>query len=331
MMTARKYDVLTICNPLMDILVDASDDEIIKFHLQKGHMHLMDQHKRNEMLAFFGRREMTVELGGSAMNAVRAMALLKKRAMFVGMISHDEFGEKIKRRMEDLSIHSELHIADKESTGICLVLVTPDGERTMNTYLGASCLFTKEVVPLDDFKDCAVFHVSGYQWLGTTAQREAIRLAINRAKANGCLVSFDLADPSAVAVWREEFADVIENDADIVFANREEASMLYHLDTQATAKRIASFGALAAIKLGSEGALLQQGDHMVTVPAEPTKVVDTTGAGDMFAGGLLFGMTSGKNLEVSGKIAALLASDVISRYGAHLSDRVITRILQDFS
>jgi sugar/nucleoside kinase (ribokinase family) len=326
----KKHDVLTICNALMDILVDANNTEVQQLNLHKGHMHLIDQKKRNDLLNFFANRKSTVELGGSSMNAVRALALLKKKTVFVGTVSNDEYGDQIKRKMNNLGIKSLLHNAEKEATGVCLILVTPDGERTMNTYLGASCLTTIDAVPVKEIAESKIVHISGYQWVGTPEQRETMDEAIKQAEANNCLLSFDVADPWVVSSCKDTFAKVIEKHADVVFANREEAQLLYGLGPEETAEKIAGYGAIAVIKLGAQGALIQKGKEKYLVPAEPTQVVDTTAAGDMFAGGFLYGMTLNLPLPSCGKIASLLASDVISRYGAHLSDTVIAKVLKDF-
>lgn len=325
-MLQKNYDVITICNALMDIVVDASEDDIQRFALTKGHMHLVDANKQKELLQHFSSRQQTIELGGSAMNAVRALALLKKKAIFVGMVAQDSFGAQIQKRMSELDITSHLHTSTQEPTGTCLILVTPDGERTMNTHLGASRLYNKQVIPSDELSQTSVLHISGYQW-DTEDQKQAIGTALGLAEKAGSLVSFDVADPHVVSVHGADFRKVIENHADIVFANREESFLLYGLNPEETAQKISDMGAMAVIKLGAEGALIQKGKDKVRVQSVKTHVVDTTGAGDMFAAGVLYGLISALPLSDCGKIAALLASDVISRYGAHLSDEVISQVL----
>lgn len=325
----KRYDVLTICNALVDIVYKATDMELAQFNLRKGHMNLVESEKQNIILSHFAGRDATVELGGSSLNAMRALAMLKKKTVFAGMLAKDRYGFTVEKRMEELNIKADLHYTDKDSTGTCVVLVTEDGERTMNTHLGASRLYTKKIIPVEDLKNTKAFHISGYQW-DTKEQKEAIYEALKLAKEAGCEISFDLADPFVVRNHKDEFAKVIKDYADIVFANEEEAHLLFGLFAEETAEKIASQGACAVIKLGAKGALIQKDKEIFRIGAVPTQVVDTTGAGDMFAAGFLYGYLSNFGLEVAGNIAAYLASDVISRFGANLSEESVQFILRHY-
>ena len=318
----KKYDVISICNALVDILVQVEDKDLENLSLTKANMHLVDAKRQGEVLNAFENHDQHIELGGSAMNAIRSLAALGKSTAFAGMVSDDAFGERILKRMNDLGIKAHLG-KTHEPTGSCVVLVTPDGERTMNTHLGASRLYTKDIVPHSDIKEAKILHFCGYQF-DTEEQMNAIRDAIKTAKENQTLISFDVADPFVVGRFQEEFKRLIKEDADIVFANREEAKMLYgHDDPYKTAAEITKNGAIAAIKLGAEGALVAKGDASFKLDPVATTVVDTTAAGDMFAAGFLAGFVSDKNLEDCGRMATKLASDVISRLGAHVSEQVI--------
>ncbi len=326
----KKYDVLTICNALVDIIYKASDLELKQFKLTKGQMNLVESEKQLAILRHFAGRETTVEIGGSSLNAMRALAMLKKKTVFAGMLSEDPHGYTVRKRLEDLNIKANLHYTEKDATGTCVVLVTQDGERTMNTHLGASRLYTKDIIPVTDIQEARIFHISGYQW-DTEAQKETIATALKLAKEADCEISFDLADPFVVSKYKDSFTSIIEEYADIVFANEEEAKLLYGLSAQETAQRIVDSGAIAVIKLGARGAWVQNKKEAFQIGAVPTDVVDTTGAGDMFAAGFLFGHLSGLGLETSSHIAAYLASDVISRYGAHLSEEAVEFILRHHS
>lgn len=323
----KKYDVLTICNALVDIIYKASDLELKQFKLKKGQMNLVETEKQLMILRHFAGKESTTELGGSSLNAMRALAMLRKKTVFAGMLAHDHFGLALRKRMEELHIKANLHYTDKDATGTCVVLVTQDGERTMNTHLGASRLYTQDIIPIEDLQESKILHISGYQW-DTDAQKETIYQAIDLAKKAACKISFDLADPFVVSKNEKEFAKVIEEQADIVFANEAEAKLLYGSSPEETAQRICKTGAIAVIKLGARGAFIQDAKQSVRIEAVPTNVVDTTGAGDMFAAGFLYGYISDIGLERSGQIAAYLASDVISRYGAHLSEEAVEFILR---
>lgn len=319
----KTLDVVSICNALVDILVTASDKDIQSLNLNKGIMHLVDDARQQEVIAHFKNTQTTKELGGSSMNAIRTLAALGSRTSFAGTIGHDSYGDLIQSRMKDLGIASHISKVDAH-TGLCFILVTPDGERTMNTNLGASCLYDEKIVPAKDIEAAKIFHFSGYQWANPT-QIATIKKAMMIAKEAGTLISFDVADPFVCRNSRAEFVSVIEEYADIVFANREEALLLYESTPEHACNRIADSGAIAVIKLGAEGALIGKGKDRYAIAPVATKVMDTTGAGDMFASGFLYGVTQNKSLEVSGKIAATLASDVISRLGANVSAEGLAR------
>ncbi len=319
----KTLHVVSICNALVDILVTASEQDIQSLGLNKGIMHLVDDARQQDVIAHFKNAKTTKELGGSSMNAIRTLAALGAKTSFAGTIGSDTYGDLIQSRMKDLAIASHLQKVSAH-TGLCFILVTPDGERTMNTSLGASCLFDEKIVPVSDIQAAKIFHFSGYQW-ANASQIAAIKRALKVAKEAGTLVSFDVADPFVCRNSRAEFIQVIEDYADIVFANREEAHLLYESSPEQACNRITGSGAIAAIKLGAEGALIGQGRDRFTIKPVATTVVDTTGAGDMFASGFLYGMCQGKSVEAAGTIAATLASDVISRLGASVSDQGLKR------
>lgn len=324
-----RFDVVTICNALVDISYQATDADLAKFHLTKGHMHLVDSAKQKEIHEHFSGKSLSVELGGSSLNVVRALAALHKKTAFVGMVSSDHYGYIIKKRLEDLKIGNRLVFTDEDATGTCVILVSKDGERTGNTHLGASRLYSKEHVPFDDIRLTRVFHVSGYQW-DTASQKEAIMLALEAAKDANCKISFDVADPAVVMHHKSDFLNIIQEFADIVFANEEESRLLFDGSPQEAAHRISDSGAIAVIKLGARGALVRKGSETHTIPPVKASVVDTTAAGDVFAAGFLFGYVSELSLETCGQIAAYLASDVISHYGTTVSSEVIQKVLESY-
>jgi len=310
--------VVGICNALVDIIVPAEDTDLKSLGMNKGVMHLVDSPRQREVLEHLRSKRTTTELGGSTLNALRTLAQLGHKTVFAGMVGPDEYGARVKGRMQELGIGQRLG-ESSDATGTCVILVTPDGERTMNTCLGASRLYTEANVPRDDIRVARILHFCGYQW-DTDGQKRAIAMAIEEASREDTLISFDVADPFVVGRSRDEFLKVIETHADIVFANREEAKMLYGSTPEAAAEKIAAAGAIAVVKLGADGALVQQGKTVHRIAPVKTTVVDTTAAGDMFAAGFLNGYLQGKPLEVCGKMAATIASDVISRVGATVSE-----------
>ncbi len=323
---AKKYDVVSICNALVDILIKVEDHDIEALGLTKGIMHLVDEKRQGEVLHRFSDHETTTELGGSSLNAIRTLASLGCRTSFAGMVGQDRFGTLIADRMKILGIDAHLgSIID--ATGTCLILITPDGERTMNTNLGASRLFSPSLVPEATIAESQVFHFCGYQW-DTDGQIATIERAIDLAKDHGVKISFDVADPFVILRHRDTFLKLIKNHADIVFSNKEEARMLYGTGPEEAALAIAATGAVAVVKKGGEGAVVASGDQLIQIPPVPTKVIDTTAAGDMFAAGFLYGMVRRKSLAQCGQIATMVASDVISRVGATVSGRVLEEALK---
>jgi sugar/nucleoside kinase (ribokinase family) len=314
----KTYDITSVCNALMDVLIEIDDADIKRLGLTKGVMHLVDSQRQKEVLEQFKSKTKVTELGGSSMNAIRTLASLGHKTVFAGMVNDDEFGNRIRERMTSLGIKSFLGGHNNESTGTCLILITPDGERTMNTNLGASRLYDATHIPHKEISESQVFHFCGYQW-DTADQKKALNSSIETAHKHNTIISFDLADPFVVDRNRDDFVSLIESEADIVFANREEAKLLFNTTPEETARRIAATGSIAVVKLGADGALIVKGKEEFRISPVPTQVVDTTAAGDMFAAGFLHGFLKGRDLNACGKIAATLASDVISRVGAAVS------------
>jgi sugar/nucleoside kinase (ribokinase family) len=321
----QTLDVVSVCSALMDVVVTVSEAELQALPLRKGYSHLLETAQQQEILEKVKHREFAYELGGSCLNAVRALALLGKKTVFAGAVGEDAFGEKIRLRTDMLQIAAQLSLQPGHATGCCVVLVTPDGERTMMASLGASSLVGQGDVPTLALQNTRFFHCSGYSWLAPSL-RGAVRQAILVAKTHGSKISIDISDPCVANLVRDDMLAVIEEDADIVFANEEEANLLFPGSPEFAAQALADRGILAVIKLGAKGALLQQGAERYFVSPESVMVVDTTAAGDMFAAGVLYGLLMERGLKTAGQMGSLLAADVIGRYGATLSEQALMRV-----
>jgi sugar/nucleoside kinase (ribokinase family) len=321
----KTYDITSVCNALMDVLIETTDEDIKQLGLTKGIMHLVDSARQAEVLNHFKLKPRVTELGGSSMNAIRTLAGLGHKTVFAGMVNDDEFGNIIRQRMSSLGIKSYLGGHNDASTGSCLILITPDGERTMNTNLGASRLYNSTHIPHKEIAESHVFHFCGYQW-DTDEQKTALKNSIKTAHDNNTIISFDIADPFVVSRNRDDFINLITAEADIVFANKEEARLLFNTTPEDAARRIAATGSIAVVKLGADGALVVKGKEEFRIAPVATRVVDTTAAGDMFAAGFLHGFLKGRDLSVCGVMAATLASDVISRVGAIVSEKAMTTV-----
>lgn len=321
----KSYDITSVCNALMDVLIETTDADITKLGLTKGIMHLVDSARQTEVLNHFTNKPRVTELGGSSMNAIRTLASLGHKTVFAGMVNDDEFGNIIRERMTSLGIKAYLGGHNDASTGSCLILITPDGERTMNTNLGASRLYDSTHIPHKEIAESKVFHFCGYQW-DTDEQKVALKNSIKTAQLNNTLISFDIADPFVVGRNRDDFIKLITDEADIVFANKEEARLLFNTTPEDAARRIADTGSIAVVKLGADGALVIKGKDEYRIAPVATTVVDTTAAGDMFAAGFLHGFLKNRSLDVCGVMAATLASDVISRVGAKVSEKALATV-----
>jgi sugar/nucleoside kinase (ribokinase family) len=205
------------------------------------------------------------------------------------------------------------------------VLVTGDGERTMNTHLGVCREYRKEFLPLEDIRQSKIFFTTAYMW-DTPNQIEAIEEALKVAREAGCRIAIDLADPFAVDRSRETLHRHIEQGFDLVFANGEEGRIMTCKEPEAACREMAQTVGVAVVKDGADGAFIAHGDQMVHVEAHPVTVVDTTGAGDCFAAGFLAGLIDGRQLETCGKLATLLAADTIGHLGVKLSRDISTRV-----
>lgn len=325
---SKMYDVVSLCNALKDIMIEISEEELTNLKLNKGIMHIVSSDVQSQLLKSFEHKNKKEELGGSGLNTIRALALLNTNNAFAGMVGEDTDGKSVVSRLNELKVTHKLRVHDKESTGTCVVLVTPDKERTMHTSLGASSLYDQTLVPDEEIKNSKVFHFCGYQW-DTDPQKEAILHAIKIAKASKTLISFDVADPFVVNRHKKDILDIIDSHADIVFANREEAKSLYGEENlKQEAINISKKGTIFIHKKDKDGAEIFQNGTSQIVAAKKADVVDLTAAGDMFAAGFLYGYVKDRPLEVCGEIAALLAADVISQLGASLSDQVIKDVLK---
>jgi sugar/nucleoside kinase (ribokinase family) len=321
----RVYDVCGMGNPLVDVLVTV-DDLFLKQHgLRRGVMHLIEKERKDELLHILSGRDQVVEVGGSCPNTISTLALLGARTALTGKIGDDAFGRAFEDGIKQKSIDSYLSRGDFD-TGICTILITPDKERTMNTYLGACREYRIEDLPVDMIRQSRYFYITGYMW-DTKNQKEAISYALEVARKYGVRIVFDIADPFAVERHRDDFLHIIEHAADIVFANAQEAHILYNPeatneDVCAATRSLGRLCGLAVVKNGELDTHLCAGEDYLTVPSFKTEVKDTTGAGDNFAAGFLHGLINGYSLELCGRLASFVASKTIETIGAHAPENI---------
>ncbi len=323
-MTERPF-ISSVCSPLMDFLVQVDDDFLAKHDLHKGTMLLADEKLQQSVMESTNNSSPTRELGGTCLNAIRILSILGNQTKFMGCIGEDEVGNAMAARMKDLGIQDHSVKSSDHHSGTCFVLITPDGERTMVTHLGAASQLNQNQLNDDFFKKTSIFHLSGYMWTLPNL-KEAAYASMKKAKENGCLVSLDVADPFVVQNFREELLGAINDYADIVFANEEETNMLVEGTLEQQAAKLKDMTKIAVLKRGSKGAVIIQGEKRFDIEPCRVDVVDTTGAGDSFAAGFLHSYAAGKDLTTCGNNAALIAADIITKVGVTLNNKVIPKI-----
>ncbi|MCW5722723.1 MAG: adenosine kinase [Devosia sp.] len=317
-MTQTRFDVLTIGNAIVDIIAPVEPGFIEREGMQEGIMHLIDTDRAEDLYAKMpsSRRQIS---GGSAANTAAGVASLGGRAAFVGKVADDPLGDVFATDLDDLGVfYGTSRLKNGALTARSMIFLSEDGERTMNTYLGACHQLTEADIRPDEIGAAAITYMEGFLWDPLEAKK-AFVLAAHYAHKQERAAAFTLSDPFCVDRYRAEFLDLIRSKTiDYVFANVHELKSLYQTDDLGEAVRaIAQDAELAAITMGAEGAMAVHNGEIVSVPAFPVdKVVDATGAGDLFAAGFLLGMARGQTLDSALKTGCLAASEVISHIGA---------------
>lgn len=315
MPAAPLYDVVGVGNALVDVISHADDGFIAAYELVKGSMTLVDTDRALFLYRALGS---AVEMsGGSAANTMTGVASFGGTAAYIGKVSSDELGDVFGHDLRAVGVQFRPGRPDGETpTGRCIIVVTPDAERTMNTYLGVSSLLCASDIDEATVAAGKVLYMEGYLYDRPEA-KEAFRRAAAVAHANGREVSLTLSDSFCVDRHRADFRSLVTDEVDILFGNEDELIALYEAASFDEAVRCVQRDCdLAVITVGARGCYVISRDSVVTVPAEPVeKVLDTTGAGDLFAAGFLYGYTRDHPLEHCAKLGAIAAAEVIAHVG----------------
>jgi len=316
-MTHPRYDVLCIGNAIVDVIADTDDAFLNKQGLHKGSMRLIDEAEAVRLYDAMGPgREIS---GGSAGNTAAGLAALGLKAAFIGQVADDQLGKIYQHDIEAQGIDFLVGArGDVGATARSLILVTPDAQRTMNTFLGAAQLLEKRSIDLDAVADSGIIYLEGYLW-DPAEPRAAMEAAIEAAHAAGRKVAFTLSDTFCVDRHRDGFWQLLrDGKIDILFANEAEAaSMAMVNDVEEAIPGLAAYVRTLVVTRSEQGATAVSGGERADVPAEPIeRLVDTTGAGDLFAAGFLAGEARGLGLEASLRLGAIAAAEVIQHYGA---------------
>jgi len=317
--SAPILDVVAVGNALVDVLASATDDDLVALDLVKGTMALVD-HDRSQ--AIYDTMGPTTEAsGGSAANTAAGVAALGGRAAFLGRVADDELGRAFTHDIRSIGVAFDpvptKAVPGQAVTGHCLVLVTEDAERTMATHLGVASDFASSDLHSGHLSSAQVVYLEGYLWEQPQA-KAAIREAIELAHLSDAAVALSVSDPFCVEHHRREFLDLLTGELEMLFANEDEITMLFDVSRfEDAVSAVAETGVLAILTRGAAGSVVVTAAGPLEIPAAPVeRVVDTTGAGDLFAAGFLYGITNGLSPEDSARLGGVCAAEVISHVGA---------------
>lgn len=316
----KKYDVYGIGNALVDLELKVNDQFLYDHKVQKGLMTLVDEDTQFRLIGAINEQETERKSGGSAANTVIAVSQFGGNSFYSCKVANDEFGDFYLKDMNDAGVKTNLDSAEREAgvTGKCLVMITPDADRTMNTFLGATTNLSTSEVDENAIKDAKFVYLEGYLTASPTGL-EAMKLAKKIAEENGVKTSITLSDPSIVQAFREKFVEVIGASVDLLFCNEEEAMAFTETnDVLAAREALKKEAKQFVITQGENGAIIFDGDTFIDIEPYNTKAIDTNGAGDMFAGAFLYGITNGMPMAAAGKLASMAASKVVSQFGPRL-------------
>ena len=316
-MSQPRYDVIAIGNAIVDVMSSCEDELIEELNLVRGGMTLVDTDRARELYAAMGpAREIS---GGSAANTLAGLSALGAQCAFIGQVADDQLGEVFAHDIHAVGIDFDTPPrAGDPPTARCLIFVTPDGQRTMNTFLGASQFLPASALDLDVVADASVLYLEGYLW-DPEEPRAAMRRAIEAAKSAGRQVAFTLSDAFVIERHGDDFRKLIEDGLiDILFANQVElAALTGEEDFDAGIELLAPKVPVLVVTRSEDGAVGVTAQKKVHVPAEPIDdVMDTTGAGDLFASGFLYGHVRGQDLATCLTMGAICAREIISHFGA---------------
>lgn len=328
----KKYDVYGMGNALVDMEFQVSDMFLQSMGVEKGFMTLVDEERQYELLEYLRGEHSVRSGGGSAANTIVANSHFGGTSFYTCRVSNDEMGEFYMRELDQAGVDTNLHDSRADGvTGKCLVMITPDAERTMNTYLGVSEALSVHELREEALRDSQFVYSEGYLVTSPSARPAVVR-AMNLARSSGVKTALSFSDPSMVKYFRLGLEEIIGEGVDLLFCNREEALLWGECRTLAKAvDRLRHSAAAFVVTLGAEGALVFDGYALHEIDPNPVQPLDTNGAGDMFAGAFLYGITHGMSHVQAATLASLAASRVVTTFGPRLKPAEYRQILAEFN
>lgn len=323
-----QYNVFGVGNALVDIQVKIPDSHLHGLGFTKGIMTLVDEATQVRVLQSLDSVAVNRCAGGSAANTIMGIADFGGTAAYSGKVGLDPLGEFLLQDMRDLGVKIEVPQAEGQ-TGTSVILISEDAQRTMLTHLGLSATLGPEDVSETEISKARYVYIEGYLFAGESTQQAALK-AIHLAKKHGVKVAFTISDPFLVGLHRELFWELIAGPIDLLFCNLEEARSLTGLvDPIDCAQKIHQHAADVALTLGAQGSLLMHGGQVSPIEGVPVHAVDTTGAGDMYAAGILYGITNGLSWQRAGHLASHAAARVVAQMGARLQRKFTRREIEE--
>jgi len=316
----KKYHVYGIGNALVDMEFEVEDSFFEQNNIEKGVMTLVDEDRQYELIAHLDAFEGKKASGGSAANTIIAASYFGGSSFYSCKVSNDELGDFYVNDMKEAGVDSNVGDGRKEGiTGKCLVMITPDAERTMNTFLGITETFSVDELNQDALYNSEYLYIEGYLVTSATGRHAAIE-ARKMAEEAGVKTALTFSDPAMVEFFKDGLVEMIGEKVDLLFCNEAEAkSWAGTDDLQQALEAVKKIASTYAITLGSKGALVYDGKNQIDISPHEVKAIDSNGAGDMFAGAFLYGITHGHSFYEAGNIASLASARVVSQFGPRLS------------
>ena len=327
----KLYDVYGIGNALVDIVTEVDTGFFEKNEIEKGVMTLVDEKRQHHLMDVIDIKKSKMACGGSAGNTMIAVNQFGGKSYYSCLVGKDELGKFFLEDLRRNGVQTNLHYEScpEGITGKCLVMTTPDADRTMNTFLGISSLLAPEHLDEEAIRQSSYIYLEGYL-VASPKGLETMKMAKKIAEKNNVHTALTLSDPNMVRFFSKQFDEIIGASVDLLFCNEEEAMMLSETNDIAHAReKLKQVAKRFAITLGANGALVYDGDTFIEIEPFQVRALDTNGAGDMFAGAFLYGITHKHSYAEAGKLASLASSRVVTQFGPRLEPKQATRLLED--
>lgn len=325
----KKYHVYGLGNALVDMEIEVTEDFLTKMSIEKGLMTLVEKERQDELLNAVGGERHKRTCGGSAANTVIAVAQFGGKSFYSCKVASDETGDFYYKNLTEEGVDNNLGGGREEGvTGKCMVFITPDADRTMNTFLGITSTFSDQQIDEQALKDSEYLYIEGYLVTGPNSLSAAVK-ARELAEQNGVKTAITLSDPGVVSYFKNGFNEMIGGGVDLLFCNEEEAFQFTDTDSiEAAAAKLKEKAKAFAITRGPKGAYLFDGEKEIDIVAPTVDPVDTNGAGDLFAGAFLYALTHGHNFADAGRLACHASSTLVTKFGARLESSKTKEIYQ---